>query len=255
VEVVNLLRVLWARRLFVIAVGLFSLLIGVYMTFQISPSGLKTRQYHVGIAASQVLFDTPDSQIADLSPPGADALGARAQLLANLMATQPVQRLVAQKAGIKVSQLVTVAPAMSGATVSTLSVDATQAAAKPTSYVLTITADAALPLVTFSAQAPTADAAARLANAAEAGLRDYLASITSTTNVPQGHRYVIKELGGARAADVTRGPRKLMGAMVAFVLFAMGCGAIIAVTGIVRSWRAVAEAERHDQRVAAELAA
>ena len=57
----------------------------------LAPPKLESRQYHVGVASARVLVDTPDSQVVDLNPKGADALSSRASLLANLMASSPVK--------------------------------------------------------------------------------------------------------------------------------------------------------------------
>ena len=47
-----------------------------------------------------MLIDTPDSQVVDLEPKGADGLGTRANLLANLMASSPVRTIIARNAGV-----------------------------------------------------------------------------------------------------------------------------------------------------------
>ena len=61
-----------------------------------------------------MLVDTPDSQVVDLNPKGADALSTRANLLANLMVSTPVKWIIARDAGVPPDRLVAVAPSATG---------------------------------------------------------------------------------------------------------------------------------------------
>ena len=61
---------------------------------------------------------------------------------------------------------------------------ASKSATNPESFILTLRADETLPIVSIDAQAPDAQRAARLANAATTGLRDYLRSVAAAQNVP-----------------------------------------------------------------------
>ena len=54
----------------------------------------------------------------------------------------------------------------------------------PESFILTLRADETLPIVSIDAQAPDAQRAARLANAATTGLRDYLRSVAAAQTYP-----------------------------------------------------------------------
>jgi uncharacterized membrane protein YgcG len=137
------------------------------------------------------------------------------------------------------------APGSGGPTVpTTLSQKASEASKTPGAYLLTLQSDETLPIVSIDAQAPTAAAAARLANAATTGLRDYLRSVAGAQNLPATRQIVVSGLGGAQAADQVRGPRKLF-AIAAFVfVFGFACFAIIMISGIARGWRRAAALER-----------
>jgi hypothetical protein len=247
-EFVTILRELWRRRSLVALGGLLAICIGIMTGYRVSsvPPKLESRQYHVGLASARVLIDTPDSQVIDLDPKGADALSTRANLLANLMATGPVKTVIARQAGVSVNKLNAIAPSMSAdPTVTTpLTQRAAASAKSPDAYVLTIRAGETLPIIAIEAQAPTAEKAARLANAATVGLRTYLNSVAATQNIPDARRFVVTSLGPAQSADVVRGPRRLF-AIVAFVLvLGFTCTAIILMSGLARGWRQAAADER-----------
>jgi len=246
-ESITILRELWRLRYLVILAGLLALAIALMTAYRVSlsPPKLESRQYHVGLASARILIDTPDSQVVDLNPKGADALSSRASLLANLMASSPVKAIIARDAGVPASQLVAVAPSATGATAPTpLSQAASKSANVADVYLLTMQADETLPIIAIQAQAPDAEQAARLANAATTGLRDYLRSVAGAQNVPAARQVVISGLGAAQAADVVRGPRRLF-AIIAFIfVFGLACFGLIMVSGIARGWRRAAALER-----------
>jgi hypothetical protein len=190
-EAITILRELWRLRYLVFLGAILALAIALMTAYRISlaPPKLESRQYNVGLASARVLVDTPDSQVVDLNPKGADALSSRASLLANLMASSPVKAIIARDAGVPASQLVAVAPSATGPSAPTpLSKAASQSSSAAQTYILTLQADETLPIIAVSAQAPDADQAARLANAASTGLRDYLRSVAGAQNVPAAQR-------------------------------------------------------------------
>ena len=143
------------------------------------------------------------------------------------------------------SQLVAVAPSATGPTAPTpLSKAASESSSAAQTYILTLQADETLPIIAVSAQAPDAEQAARLANAASTGLRDYLRSVAGAQNVPAARQVVISSLGAAQSADVVKGPRRLI-AIVAFVfIFGLACFGVIMISGLARGWRRAAALER-----------
>jgi hypothetical protein len=249
-ESIIILRELWRLRLLVILGALLALFCAVLVSYRVSPASLKleSRQYHVGVASARMLIDTPASQVVDLNPKGADTLNSRASLLANLMVSTPVKSIIARDAGVQPDRLIAIAPTAPGSggpsVPTTLSQKAAEASKTPGAYLLTLQSDETLPIISIDAQAPTAAAAARLANAATTGLRDYLRSVAGAQNLPAGRQIVVSGLGGAQAADQVRGPRKLF-AIAAFIfVFGFACFAIIMISGIARGWRRAAALER-----------
>jgi hypothetical protein len=125
-----------------------------------------------------------------------------------------------------------------------LSQRAAASAKNPGAYVLTLRAGETLPIISIEAQAPSAEEAARLANGATTGLREYLKSIAAAQNIPDARRFVVTSLGPAQAADVVRGPRRLFALIASVFVFGFTCAAIILVSGLARGWREAAAVER-----------
>jgi hypothetical protein len=252
-ELVAGMRLLWRRRLLVLAAGLLALLVGLSTAYRL---GLppQSRQYKVGIASVTALVDTPSSQVVDLGGGiGSDVqtLSGRASLLASLMTSSPIKDEIAAKAKVAPDTLVAVPPAPGGAPGSTTSSADPIGSIKPSDRRASVLKAAIpaletseVPIISVSTQAPDAAAAARLANDSIAVLQAYLRSVAGTDRVPAARRVVVRQLGPARSATVTRGPRKLLAVGVAAGLFAFGCALIIGVSGLVSGWRRMAELER-----------
>src|ERR1700760_3279539 len=104
-DTVTILRELWSRRLLVLGVAALALVAGMLVLYQISFPP-KPRNYHVGVATTNILVDTPKSAVIDVSPVrGSDSLGPRANLLASLMAGGVVKQEIAQSAGLNPNDL------------------------------------------------------------------------------------------------------------------------------------------------------
>ena len=87
------------------------------MAFHFSPpSKLESRAYHVGIASTTALLDTPSSQVVDLGDPNdaatnaAGSLPGRAALIASVLTTSPLKDEIAKSAGIDPRTLIAGAP-------------------------------------------------------------------------------------------------------------------------------------------------
>jgi len=250
-ETVTILRVLWHRRLLVAGVIVLALLAGTAVAYRISfPPKLDSRSYHVGVATSRVLIDTPSSQVVEVSPTGSDTLGARAGLIASLMVDGTVKAAIARRAGLRPDQF-------DGVSESAAETTPADAAPNPRSSVLTTrvvtnTTGDALPIIEIEAQAADAASAARLAGAAVTGLRDYLDTKAAQQRIPDAKRLQVGGLGAAQARDVVRGPRRLFALLATMFVFAAGCAAIVVTSSLARAWRVASEEEARDDLVEPE---
>ena len=250
-ELVSLLRELWRLRLFVALIALVAVLVGFAVAFKL-PS-LESRKYDVGIATARVLVDTPSSQVVEVAPKGSDALGVRANLIANLMVEGDVKAAIAQKAGLSPDKLIgipetTVGPPPDlGPSPATAHVLSTRVSATPDGD--------RLPIIEIQAQAPDAAAAAKLAEASITGLREYLDSKAAAEQVPNAERLRVSGLGTPQAHAAARGPRMIFALGATIFVFIAGCGALLAGLALVRGWRVAAAVEQEEGEYDEQIAA
>lgn len=241
-ELVVLLRELWHRRVIVAVIALFAVLAGLAIAFKL-PS-FESRAYSVGVASARILVDTPKSQVVEVSPKGSEMLGVRANLIANLMAEGDMKSAIAQRAGIARDDLVGIAESADAPPGSTA---VPRDAYALTTRVLESAPGAHLPIIEIETQAPDADGAGRLAEAAVEGLRAFLDSKAATEQVPDAERLRVSGLGTAQASDVSRGDRRYLAVAATLLLLLGGCAVIVLVGSFVRGWRLAAQWEREDE--------
>ncbi len=237
-DLVKILRDLWRLRFVVVVVWLIALLAGTMVIYRVSPGKLESRRYVVGVATTRVLIDTPSSQVVDVSPKGSDTLGVRANLIASLMVDGVFKNAIARRAGLPPDQLVGI---------SRNDADQSQSPSPPargnvlTTRLLSNVDGDQLPIVEIDTQAADASRAAALANAAVAGLREYLDARAAIEQVPPARRLRVSGLGAAQASTVTRGPSRALALFVVIFVFALGCALVLAGLALVRGWRALAQ--------------
>jgi hypothetical protein len=238
-NIVTILRDLWRMRRAVACLILVALLAGFLLAYRISVPP-ETRKYDVGVASVRVLVDTPDSQVIAVSPKGSDTLSIRANLLASLVVDGVVKADIARRAGVAPNKIVGLSAA------STTQPQPAKPSARGyalTTNVLSDTDGTQLPIIEIDAQAPDAAAAARLADAAVAGLRAYLDSQAAVERIPDASRLRVDGLGPAQANEVVRGPSTALAVAVVIFIVVAGCAVLLAVPAIVREWRAASATE------------
>lgn len=248
-ETARILRELWRYRVLVAVFALLAVLGGFTVAYRIvaygpsEPAKLESRKYEIGVATARILVDTPNSQIVEVSPKGAETLNVRASLLASLMVEGGVKAAIARRARLRPGQFLAIAESAS----EPASPEAHRAASNPQATVLTtrvpVTAGDQLPIIQIEAQAPDASRAARLADAAVSGLRDYLDSQAALEKVPDARRLRVTGLGAAQADTAVRGPRLILTVVAAIFLFAAGCALILAIAALVRGWQQAAASD------------
>jgi hypothetical protein len=245
-EAVSILLVLWRNRLLVVAVLVFAQLAGLMAGYKLPPfaSKVESRQYTVGTATVRILVDTPMSQVVEVSPKGVDTLGSQANLLANLMVEGVVKSSIAQRAGLKDTELIGVSESAVGEP-GTPPVPTTTARTGHilSTNVLTNTGGATLPIIEIKAQAPDAAAAGKLAAAAVVSLRDYVDQRANAGQVPDQRRLRVSAIGPPQTETVSRGPGRVMILAVVIFVFCLGCGVIVTVSAMRRMWVTASQQE------------
>jgi hypothetical protein len=231
-QTVTVLRQLWQLRPLVVLLACVAVCAGTAVVYEL-PS-LESRRYDAGVATARMLVDTPDSQIVDVSPKGSDTLGARANLLANLMVDGEMKTAIARRAGLRPEQVVGIAETAAGAAAG---LPSDRRAFVLRTKTVTATAGDRLPIVEIETEAAGAAAATRLANAAVAGVRDTLDRQAARDRVSARQRLRVSGLGVAQARVAPRGPRLIVAFGVAFLVFASGCAALLGIVTLRRMLR------------------
>jgi hypothetical protein len=258
---ITILRELWRRR-FVVGIGIaYALLVVVLMMYRVGfgiPPKIESRQYTAGIAATDVLVDSPNSQIVDVGGGSTDVEGAtidlgglstRARLLANLMSSSPLKDRIAEAAGIKADHLIVIAPTGDDLTPQPAGASSTSVKVKigdRDANVLGLFVDETLPILTMRVQAPAPETAEKLAAGAVKELREYLKSVASADKVPDARQLVIEPLGPATSAPVVKGPRRLFAILAGLFVIALWCLATVMIPRFARTWRDQARAEAEE---------
>ena len=227
-ELVGLIRLLWAHKLAALAGAVASIALGLFSVTAASTES--------GVASVGVVLDTPRSQLIDAKPLGADTLAWRAALVADLMGSDTLRSELVRELRIAPEKLVVTAPQLLIPSIATpLPEKALDAAASTTEpYVLSIDAPLPLPIIEVDASAPTRDEAARLAQAAVTVME---ADAPGATSDPEIQPYVVESAGPVHSAAIVDGPRKLVGAVIAVFLFALWCAVLAIVPAVRRALR------------------
>jgi hypothetical protein len=229
-ESIGILRVLWGRRVAVAVGACLALAAGVLTGFQVSPAppAIHARGSTSGVALARVLVDTPRSLVADARAPGAGTVYARSILLGALMARDPVRSAVARKAGVRPEELGMIGPTTVAPLVATpLADEAVEATQPHLPYLVTVTADSQLPILSIATTAPTPGQAAQVSDAAIAAL----SSVARNSPIGEG---AVRIVPLAKPEVATRSaPSALPRAAIATLgVFGLFCLAILVGHGI-----------------------
>jgi hypothetical protein len=239
-EFALILRELSRRRL-ALAIGvLVAVLAAVFSLYRPDGLALKSRSLQYSSATTQVFVDTPSSVLGNLTqalPP----LQARATVYANFMASPSVLQLIGEKAGIPGDQIYAAGPIdplvpriVQEPTAVQRNVEIT---GETTPYRLNFNDDPNLPQIGIYSQAPTTAEAVRLAEASVQALKQYLAGLQNSENIPPQSRAVIRQLGSANGHVVDGGIGKALACLAFLGVFLLWCVMILVVVRFRENWR------------------
>lgn len=198
-------------------------------TISLLPPKLKPQRLEVAGATTMVLVDLPGSAVTD---PNASSftfatLITRAHLLARLMATAPAIEYIGRRAGVAPEQIAAVAPITVGVPTAL-----TDAGSEERAHQLLLAGDryrieaqsrTDSPIIDIYTQAPTVSAADSLADAAVAGLGDYLRVLGAGEGFGAGSLVRLDQLGPARGGVINAGAAPEIAALTFLFVFALSC--------------------------------
>lgn len=202
------------RRLPLVAGALVAIMAGVTLGASQAPP--------IGVATTNVLIDTPQSEVAAAAPRGMDSLWWRATLLGMLLGTKSEQQQMARAIGVSADDVgVSDVELATPIVLSALPVAATQSATVNAPYLVTVYTDHVLPVVSIQATAPDRAGASRLA---EAAVQQLKAGVSARyTSQIQG--LSVKQVSPVKVRDVviSSGHTKMIAvALVVFCLWWLG---------------------------------
>jgi hypothetical protein len=230
-ELVDIARVLWRRRI-VVAIGLLVALAvgGLAADGRLAVPGASPAPKPRS-ASVRVLIDTATSQLVTPDPRSADTVVARSVLVADLMASDPARADIARRAGIKPDELAVMGPGVTVPTIPTKLSERTATALEgaPEPYAVTLYAEGEVPIVAIDARAPGAQEAQELARAATATM----ASLTRPPKADMKRGFVAQPLGPPVLAKAKRASGPAAFAIAAFLAtLGIWCGCVVLASGL-----------------------
>jgi hypothetical protein len=246
------LRELWSHKIGLTLTVLAAVLAATLVLYKVSlaPPSLESRALGLSAASTQVVVDTPESLLTNLkqSTYSLESQTNRALLLGDVMASFPVREHIAERAGIEVGQLAVAGPvtpeeprviADPGDQPKT-----TDILKSPEEYRVSITANPTVPILDIEAEAPTPEAAAKLADSAVGGLRDYIDEVSRAGDTPAKSKVYIRQLGDATGSPVTSGVKLEFAFLAFFLVFLIGASITLFVGRMRSGWDAGPEPPR-----------
>jgi hypothetical protein len=261
-ELVSILRQLWRRKLLVFVV--FLMAVGVAITSAYKVPSMKKRGLALGAASSQILVDSPASTLVEGAEAGQlTTLSTRARVYAQFLASLQARDAISKASGIPARAISTNGPFSTDIPRNTYQPQPSEARANDVlkegqGYRLIFDAQDGVPIITVSAQAPTAQAAIALAHGSFVTLKNYVDELqreadavpvkplpkgVTAAPVMQDNGVTVRELGAPEGGTIGGGNGKILMFFAFFAVMAVGCGAIAIVPGMARHWRLLDRAE------------
>lgn len=239
-EFIESLKILWSRKYVTAAIVVLAVAAAVAVRLAVSstPSGAAT---------VQILVDSPDSALGNLSQETVP-LTTRASVLAQVMTSAGVLEQIASSAHVPVSEMTAQGP-YSGAgesldVITPSEARSNQLVGEGAKYRLTFVAQTNEPVVTASVQGPTAAAAATVAAAIYPGVQAYVTELQKQAGTPAAHQVTIRQLGPPQAGSVSSSARSTLSVAALFGVLLLGLLGLLAIEGLKRRTREQSAVER-----------
>jgi hypothetical protein len=247
VDLVNVTRELLRHKRLLVASIIVAVLAAAATEYRLSPlpPSAKARSLEYAAAQTQILVDVQRSPVADVAKEF-DPLVARAGVYAKLMTSAEVMDVIGKEAGVPGAAIIASAPVEANqpkaAKEPGTEQRGVQLLGEAVPLRLFFADEEGQPIITISSQAPTAEQAVNLANAAVSGFKQYIERIQNREAVKQTRRVRLKQLGPATGGIVNEGASKAAMLMVFLATLTLCCLLILFVSSLRRGWRDEADA-------------
>jgi hypothetical protein len=210
-----------SRLVAAVAVGMLLAILTLYKVTLLPPN-LHARALNVAAASTTLMVDTKHAASTDLGirTDAMEGLSVQANLVGEVMVTDPVLDEIGRIAGINPLDIQATAPVTSDVPRTEIEPDsganATALIQAPDRYKLQVQVDPTMPILHIYTQAPTADEAERLASASVTGLRAYLGKLSTSQTVSLSDEIQLIQLGAVHGGVVNHSAAKEL-ALLAFI--------------------------------------
>jgi capsular polysaccharide biosynthesis protein len=239
-EFIESLKILWSRKYVTAAIVVLAVSAAVAVRLGVSsnPSGAAT---------VQILVDSPDSALGNLSQETVP-LTTRASVLAQVMTSAGVLEHIAGSARVPVSEMTAQGP-YSGPgesldVITPSEARSSQLVGEGVKYRLTFVAQTNEPVVTASVQGPTAVAAANVAAAIYPGVQAYVTELQKQSRTPAAHQVTIRQLGPPQSGSVSSSARSTLSIAALLGVLLLGLLGLLGIEALKRRTREQSAIER-----------
>jgi hypothetical protein len=201
-ELAQILRELGRHRVWLGIAVLVAIVAGILQAYPPStdPIGLEKRTLEIGAASTDIVIDSKTSTYLDLSG-DVDPLAQRAETYVKLAGSTPVRALIGRRTGIPAGAIVT---GGQGGEVSSEE-RSNQLKGENAGYRIAFGFTPGQPLISIATEAPSAEAAAGLANGAAAALNQYVVQQQDKQRIPPRRRVTLRQIGTAQGGVINAG--------------------------------------------------
>jgi len=257
-ELANVLRELWRRKIWVVLAALLAVFIGLSTAYRVTliPPDLESRTKEFAAASTEILIDSGVSSLGDLRGDLAP-LGLRAVIFARIVKSERVRTTIAQRADVPRGVSVE-GPTVAASGPETREAPAAERArdilSEGTPYRIELDVETGVPVITVFTRAPTLREAERMANATFSAVRSYVRANERTTlkrirnraraedrRAPKrlrlSRRVLVSQLGDAEGAVVNEGvdvPLALLAGVGSFLALVL---LVLLGSGVAKGWR------------------
>jgi hypothetical protein len=245
---VETIRQLWQRKLLVGLVLVLALAAAIFSAYRVSPSGLEKRSLAVAAASSQILVDSPDSTLVQGAELGTfEALATRAKIYGQYLASPSARQEIAKRADVPPRSIATSGPFSSATGQEAYSTQSSEERAgellqEGAGNRLVFTAQEGVPILTVDAQSASTETALALASASFDTLEHYVHSLQADGK-PVREGVTVRELGAPEGGTLGGSNNLILMVLAFFVVFGLGCAAILLVPTFAQRWRALDDVE------------
>ena len=239
-EFIESLKILWSRKYVTAAIVVLAVAAAVAVRLGVSsnPSGAAT---------VQILVDSPDSALGNLSQETVP-LTTRASVLAQVMTSAGVLEHIAGSARVPVSEMTAQGP-YSGPgesldVITPAEARSNQLVGEGVKYRPTFVAQTNEPVVTASVQGPTAVAAANVAAAIYPGVQAYVTELQKQSKTPAAHQVTIRQLGPPQSGSVSSSARSTLSIAALLGVLLLGLLGLLGIEALKRRTREQSAIER-----------